>query len=240
MALTWNGTGFDRNLVARADLDMRGRITPSGVPFGYLVGSHYYDESNVVDVDPDGELHRYRSFGDSAEVKVNEIVLPYLLAATNLREGMRLVVPTFSEYSPRSPRRYSLLVVRGREVVEDAHGHRHEVWRVDGAGASTREEIDAMDDELPASHRRYFVAPEAPYFFGKEWIGTTDPEGRRVDVRWRLVRHQNLEVGPDNRVDEILRVRARRGADQQLPWQRADGPVRSGGSGPPSGPDTGR
>lgn len=240
MALTWNGTGFDRNLVARAGLDLRGRITPSGVPFGYLVGSHYFDESNVVDADPDGELHRYRSFSDSAEAQYNEIVLPYLLASLDLAEGMRVVVPTFSEYRPRAPRRYSLLVVREPVVIVDDHGHHHRGWRVDGAGAATLEEVAAMPDDLPEAHRRYFVSSVAPYFLGKEWIGTSDREGRTVEVRWRLSRHQTLSVSPSSRLEEILRLRARRGAGQEIPWHPDAAPVRSGGSGPPSAPDSGR
>ncbi len=219
-ALTWNGTGYDRNVVSSEGLALMGRVTPSGIPFGYYVGSHYYPgRSNLVQVNPDGELHRYATFDDRPSGMHNEIVYPYLLSRLTLHEGRSFVVPAFNPYRARAPYQYRLFVVRGQIVVEDELGHRHEGWRVDAVSRDDVEAARAVADSFPAAHARYFVSAEPPYFLGKEWVGWRDGSGRVVLKRWRLTRHESLGVTARNRMDEILDVRRRRGADQTLPWR---------------------
>lgn len=223
-ALTWNGTGYDRNVVTMDGLALRGRITPSGVPFAYFIGSHYFTGvSTLVQVNPDGELQRYAPFESRATGVHNEIVYPYMLAAMNLREGMRFVVPAFNPYRASAPFQFRLFVVRGRITVEDEDGHTHGGWTVDAVSRDDLEAARAVADSFPDAHARYYVSSEAPYFLGKEWIDWRDGEGRTVRKRWRLTHHASAGVSSSRRLEEILRVRARRGAGQVVPWRAPGG-----------------
>lgn len=225
-ALTWNGTGFDRNVVAEQGLAIRGRTTPRDIPNGVLQSSHYYPgRSNLVRVNPDGDLHRYPTLEGRETGSYNEIVFPYLLAAMDLSEGQAFVVPTFNPYRPTDPLAFRYFVVRERVVVEDELGHRHGGWRVDGASRATLEEARALHDAFPEAHARYFVSAEAPYFLGKEWIAWPGPDGYAVDKRWRLTVHETLDVSTGRRMDEILELRAVRAVGQVIPWRS-----------PPAGP----
>lgn len=221
-ALTWNGTGFDRNVLSQEGLAVEGRVTPSGVPFAYYVESHYYPGiSNLVQVDPDGELRRFATLRDRTTGVHNEISYPYVLSRLDLRRGMRFILPAFNPYRASAPYQYRLFIVRDRVSITDDEGHVHDGWRVDAVSRDDLEAARAVADSFPESYARYYVSAEPPYFLGKEWIAWRDGAGRTVDKRWRLTHHELIGVTVRARLEEILRVRARRGAGQVIPWRKS-------------------
>ena len=211
-------------MVAADGLALRGRITPSRIPFAYYVESHYFpDASNLTQVDPDGEVRRYATFEERETGVHNEIVYPYLLSRLDLAEGARFVVPAFNPYRASAPFQYRLFVVRGRTEVRDDDGHTHAGWIVDGVTRDDTTSAREAADSFPEAFARYYVSADPPYFLGKEWIRWPDGTGRTVDKRWRLVRHDPLRVTAQDRMADILRIRARRGAGQAIPWQDRSG-----------------
>ena len=219
VALTWNGTGFDRNVVAQRGLDLRSRVTPRGVPLGLLAESHYHPGgSTVARANPDGVLERLPHANPQDLPVYNEIVSPYLLATLDLAPGMQFIVPDFTPYRASAPLRYRLFTVRDQIDVYDEMGHVHRALRVDAVTAQTLEDARALVNTSPERYVSYYVSPSAPHFLGKRWIGWRDGNGATGTKEWRLVVHEALSVPMSDRLDEILEVRARRARAQELPW----------------------
>lgn len=124
-----------------------------------------------------------------------------------------------SRFQRRARAEYRLFIVLARVTIEDDDGHVHDGWSVDAVSRDDLDAARAVADSFPSSHARYYVSADPPYFLGKEWIAWRDGSGRTVDKRWRLTHHELLEVGARDRVEAILRVRARRGAGQVIPWR---------------------
>ncbi len=216
-ALTWNGTGFDINLAAAPNLALRARVTPQSVPFGHFVESHYYPgQHNRTAVNPDGEVRRYETEAGGSVV-YNEILWPYLLSQLDLRQGLRFVLPGYSPYSAE-PFFYVRFNVLGRVTVNDEEGHTLQGWQVEGIRTKTLAEAQAASGKAEGRRAVYYVSADAPYFLGKEWYRVDD--AGQIEKRWRLTAYRVLEVTPSRRMQEILRVRDARGAEQVIPWQR--------------------
>ncbi len=219
-ALTWNGTGWDRNLVSEDGLALRGRITPRGIPFGFLVESHYYpDLSNRTRVDPDGEVRRYETLTSRETGVHNEIVWPYLLAAMDLYEGRDFIAPGYNPYGT-NPLYYRRFIVSNPITISDDAGNEYSGWAVDSFGGRSIDELKSKPGSGPGRFARYFVSSQAPHFLGKIW-GTRDSTGvEQLTNAWRMTGYEPINITTANRLDEILEVRARRGADQEIPWAR--------------------
>ncbi|MEN8144693.1 MAG: hypothetical protein ABFS14_07035 [Gemmatimonadota bacterium] len=219
-ALTWNGTGFDLNLAAAPNLALRARVTPRGIPFGQLIESHYYPgQHNRSAVNPDGEVRRHETVQTDPGAVYNEILWPYVLSRLDLAQGDRFILPGYSPYraQPFFFRRFHVLE---RVEVQDDEGNTFEGWRVDAVGRATLKEAQEVSDGAAGRHAVYLVSHEAPYFLGKEVV-EYDEDGHEGEAvkRWRLTAHRILDLSPANRMEEILRVRETRGADQELPWR---------------------
>jgi hypothetical protein len=219
-ALTWNGTGFDVNLVGAPDYALLARVTPIGVPFAQIIESHYYSgRHRHLAANPDEDSVVTVVDGGGPDALYNEIVWPYLLAGMNLRPGQRFTLPAYSPY--RSvPILYQRFHVQEPVTVTDAEGHEHKGWRVWAVNRASESEVNLLPDDAPGRHVIYLVSSEPPYFLGKEYH-TPDTMGvRRVDKRWVMTRHTRLTVSPLDRIEEILRVRRTRAAGQVIPWRR--------------------
>lgn len=224
MALTWNGTGVDRNMTDHATLSTRSRNTPFGIPAGALLESHYFGDSvAVAEVNPDGAINQRPKRFLGYSPRYNVISWPYVFAALADETETAFVLRGYASYADQ-PFFYRVDVT-GDTTLVDALGIAHEARIF--TGRASLDQAAAQAPEGPKVERitHYFVSRKAPYFLGKEQQQRQDGTWL-VTKRWTMTQWQPLRVTPSVRVQEILQERARRLRlePQELPWRPSAAP----------------